>query len=198
MITLRGTGYYDFVTTDSDITITEDGMIDAFGALVIAGLNSLGGMGETLAEAVEPLPIIGKDVAAGVSSAVSAPLASLTAPEEGVREYLTSKNITVLTVASWESLLNQTINDVIEVSFDPAEITETVSFHAHGGLGCDEDIVSLDVSGDLDLSAGIDFDAITFGVNLEDGPYLAEGGSLIVGMSDNITVSGNAHLGIAR
>ncbi|MCY2989541.1 MAG: hypothetical protein NTY19_16945, partial [Planctomycetota bacterium] len=192
-IRIAGSAWYDLKTGQGDFTVSEDSMLDALGGVFFAGVNALGDQAADLARVAEKLPLIGGGLSTGLTSLIANPL-TFEYPQRDLRPWLTQRGFDVVDVVTFDELLAGNIDDLIVLHYHPGPPPplDLITFSAGGSLNAG--VAQLQLGGQLQVRPTLDLD-MTFGVNLDRGPYVLEGATLDVALPVSGTLEGKANIG---
>ncbi|EAZ88717.1 hypothetical protein [Crocosphaera chwakensis] len=192
-LAISASGYWDFMTGETELVFEEDALLDGLVNAVDLGINFLESQSLKLAKFTEDIPILGDNLASGLSSIIEQGF-DINAPTEGTRAYLESLGIVVEKVITPEQFfsgnyLNEDVlllryNTSIRDSFGLDNISETLNL----------DPATFTLNGELNATPTIGLDVV-FGLDLINGPFIIEGASLDAQLPVLLNLTGTAEIG---
>ena len=193
-LVINGSASYDLATGASNVQVSTDAMTDAFASLIATEINGFGSEADVLAGMVEHIPAIGQGLSGALGAAIADPLNAVQVPETGATAYLESRGFTVLNVISWDDLAAWNLSEpaLLLQYAPPATTASAIGFSTNQGLTIGP--VDLALTGNLSVSPTVNFN-ITFGLDLAQGPFIDDGGTIGLSLPVSGMLSGAAYIG---
>ena len=191
-----GSASYNLASGASNVQFSTDAMTGAFASLIAKEMNDIGSEADVLAGTVENIPAIGQGLSDALGTAIAQPLDAIQVPATDATAYLQSQGFTVESVMSWDDLVAGDLSQpALVLKYEPPAITPSspIAFSLTNQR-LTAGPAALVLSGSLSIDPTLNFN-ITFGLDLTQGPFLEDGGTIGISLPVTGRLSGTASIG---
>ncbi|NCS04263.1 MAG: hypothetical protein GPJ06_20190, partial [Microcystis aeruginosa G13-11] len=192
-ILVAATGSLNFVTGKAEFVIQQDALLDALVNAAEKGIGSLASQSSKVARFTNNIPLIGNNLSTALTSTITKGLA-FDAPNTGTKAYLASRNITVEKIITPQQFFsgNFLTSDVLLLRYNPS-VSDTLQLANTSG-GFDAGLAKFTLNGNLQATPNLALD-LKFGLDLANGPFILEGGTINAQLPIKGSFNGTASIG---
>ncbi|MFY7883211.1 MAG: hypothetical protein ACOVOV_00050, partial [Dolichospermum sp.] len=192
-IPVAATGSLNFVTGKAEFSVQQDAILDALVNAAEKGINSLANQSNKVAQLTKNIPLIGNNLSTALTSTVAKGLA-FDAPNTGTKAYLASRNIIVEKIITPQEFFSGSFlaNDVLLLRYNPS-VSDTLQLVNTSG-GFDAGLAKFTLNGNLNSTPNLALD-LKFGLDLVNGPFIYEGGTISAQLPIKGSFNGSASIG---
>ncbi|QLE56316.1 Calx-beta domain-containing protein [Nostoc sp. TCL26-01] len=192
-IPIAATGSLNFVTGKAELTVQQDAILDALVNAAEKGISSLANQSSKVAQFTKNIPLIGSNLSTALASVITKGL-KFDAPNTGTKAYLASRNIVVEKIITPQQFFSGNVltNDVLLLRYNPS-VSDTLPL-ANTSSSFDAGLAKFTLKGNLQATPNLALD-LRFGIDLANGPFILEGGTIDAQLPIKGSFDGTANIG---
>ena len=192
-IAIAASGNLNLTTGEAKFTIQQDALLDGLVNAAGKGINSLANQSAKLAQLTQKVPVIGDELSAKLSAIIKKTL-DFNAPNSSTKTYLESRGIKIEKIITPDQFFSGKFatSDLLLLRYS-STVKETFQLlNATGNLSAG--IANFALNGNLNASSNLMMD-LRFGIDLVNGPFLLEGGTINADLPVTGSLNGSATIG---
>ncbi|MEB3317096.1 MAG: hypothetical protein VKO39_02990 [Cyanobacteriota bacterium] len=192
-IPIVATGSLDFVTAKADISVEQDALFDALVNAAAKGIDAFADQENNIIQFAKDIPLVGSSLPSALAPSVRKAL-GFDAPKQGTKAYLASKGFIVEKMITPEQFFSGSLSDrdIFLLRYNPSVIDASTSVNASGAF--DAGLAKFTLNGTLQATPNLALD-LRFGIDLINGPFMVEGGTINARLPFKGSFDGKAEIG---